>query len=444
MKRLFPDSLVGRTLLVLVLGLLLSQLAGMLIFEANRSRLVDRMSGRQVAERIAGAVKTFSASAEMDRLKLLRVMDSEGLRVGWGTEPVVSQTDFEGPASEIRGEIQALIPGHEVFVSVRMPPPPPPVGEPDHGPGLRHPGPVARIALQLDDGNWLNFIAPMHRGEPFWRPGLFGPLSGGLLVVLALSIMAVRRAAKPLMQMAAAAERLGRDVAAPPMPVSGPREVRAAAQAFNEMQTRLRRFVDDRTQMVAAISHDLRTPITRLKLRAEFIDDDEVRAKTLADLDEMEAMIASTLSFARDDAAREERKQFDLAAMLAEVCGETGAVYDGPDTLMVQGGPVALKRAFCNLLENARKYAGEATLSLSADEKAVHVELRDHGPGIPESELERVFAPFHRVETSRNRETGGTGLGLSVARSALRSHGGDVRLRNHPDGGLVALVTLPR
>ena len=155
------------------------------------------------------------------------------------------------------------------------------------------PHPLLRVSVQLHDETWLNFLAPGRPPEPLWRPGFYAPLLAGVLAVMLLSILAVRYAARPLAVLAAAAQRLGRDVGAPPVPEEGPREVRAAARAFNEMQTSLRRFVEDRTQMIAAISHDLRTPITRLKLRAEFVDDDEQRAKMLADLDEMEAMIAS-------------------------------------------------------------------------------------------------------------------------------------------------------
>jgi len=258
-----------------------------------------------------------------------------------------------------------------------------------------------------------------------------------------LSVLAVRYAARPLGLLAAAAQRLGRDMTAPPMPEDGPREVRAAAHAFNEMQTSLRRFVEDRTQMIAAISHDLRTPITRLKLRAEFVDDDEQRGKMLADLDEMEAMIHATLAFARDDAAIEPHAPVDVAAMLAGLAEDFGATYSGPKGLMVHAGPIALKRAFANLLENAQAYAGGANVVLARDSAGIVVTIDDDGPGIPEAELERVFAPFYRVEGSRNRETGGTGLGLAVARSALRAHGGDIQLANRSGGGLRVTVTLP-
>lgn len=478
-RRFWPDTLVGRTVLVLLVGLLLSQLAGVVLYSMNRLELASRLGGRETAERIAGVVKLFEEASESERGRIIRAMQRPGLRIGWGRSPLISfgDGDHEGLVV-VQDELLQRLTGHEVRISVGPPPPfPPPPdmeGRPEGGfePGSGawpHPGaepspdlesgpapgpgmfrrghphpPVIGVAVHLVDGSWLNFIADVTPEETLWRPRFFGPLSGGLLVVMALSVLAVRHAAKPLAVLAAAAQRLGRDVTAPPVPISGPREVRAAALAFNEMQTRLRRFVEDRTQMIAAISHDLRTPITRLKLRAEFVDDEEQRIKMLSDLDEMEAMIASTLAFARDDAAREVRRPVDLALLLEELSVDFDALYHGPTILTITAGASGLKRAFANLFENARKYGGGAEVTLNAAEEGlVTITVIDNGPGIPEAEMAQVFAPFYRVESSRNRDTGGTGLGLSVARSAIRAHGGDITLANRPEGGLCVTVVLP-
>ena len=215
------------------------------------------------------------------------------------------------------------------------------------------------------------------------------------------------------------------------------------------MQTRLHRFVEDRTQMLAAISHDLRTPLTRLRLRAEFVEDPEQQRKMLADLEEMEAMIASTLAFARDDARKEPRVPIDLAALLQSLVDDLGDAgntveYSGPEHKTIACRPVALRRAIGNLIDNALKYGGCARVALLDGREDGHVAIRidDDGPGIPEGEQEKVFAPFYRLERSRSRDTGGTGLGLSVARTIARAHGGDVTLRNRPDGGLSALLLL--
>ncbi len=448
-RHLLPDTLVGRTVLVLLVGLLLSQLAGIVLFTINRLELASALGSRQTAERIAGVVQLVEETPEADRGRVIHALDRPGLRVGWGRRPLLR--GGEGAPEDLPVAIELLrrLPGREVHAEFRLPRSMP-MMDPDEegpapGPGLRNNRPpLTLVSVRLEDGSWLNFVIPAQPPAPLWRPGFFAPLGGGLLVVTVLSVWAVRRASRPLASLAAAAERLGRDVGAPPMPVTGPREVRAAAVAFNRMQTRLKRFIDDRTQMVAAISHDLRTPITRLKLRAEFVDDEEQRLKMLADLDEMEAMIASTLAFARDDAAREPHLLIDLAELLKGLCDDFEVPYQGPEHVEVIAGAIWLKRAFANLLDNAKKYGGGARLSLTVEAEQVSVVVDDDGPGLATLELDRVFAPFYRVESSRNRATGGTGLGLTVARSAVRAHGGDIALGNRQGGGLRVAVTLPR
>ncbi|MBL6932126.1 MAG: HAMP domain-containing histidine kinase [Rhodospirillales bacterium] len=264
-----------------------------------------------------------------------------------------------------------------------------------------------------------------------WWPRVFGPIVATTIIVLLLSFWAVRRSAKPLALFTQAAERLGRDVNAPPMPEDGPREVVRASQAFNDMQRKLQTFIKDRTHMLAAISHDLRTPITRLRLRAELIEDSEQQTKMLADLDQMEQMIAATLAFARDESVDEASVRFDLAAMLQSLADDIAdtnghASYTGPDKLEWTGRPGALMRAFQNLVDNAIKYGTRADISLQDDAGGLVVKVEDDGPGIPENERVRVFDPFYRVDPSRNRDTGGVGLGLAVTRSVVRAHGGEI------------------
>jgi two-component system, OmpR family, sensor kinase len=260
----------------------------------------------------------------------------------------------------------------------------------------------------------------------------------------------VRSLTAPLRILARAAERLGVDMRAPPLPENGPREVRNAARAFNGMQERIRRLVADRTQTLAAVSHDLRTPITRLRLRTDFVEDEEQRQKMLRDLDDMEAMISSTLTFLGEEARTAETRVVDIAAMLDTICDEMAD--SGLDVqfesearpVLMRCRPLALKRAFMNLIDNAVKYGGKARVSLNAAPAELQINTEDAGPGIPECEQERAFSPFYRIESSRNRETGGTGLGLTVALSAIRSHGGEIDLTNLPQRGFRVSVKLPR
>jgi signal transduction histidine kinase len=268
-----------------------------------------------------------------------------------------------------------------------------------------------------------------------------------------LTLWAVRRLVAPVGTLAAAAEALGRDVNAPPLPETGPTEIATAARAFNTMAERIRRFVQDRTFMLTAIGHDLRTPITRLKQRTEFMEDDELRGRMLADLDELEAMVSATLAFGRDVAEGEPVAAVDLAELARTVLDETAdaapsaadrLVYEGPGHLTLRVRSIAMKRALTNLVQNALAYGGNARVRLAPPAAgSVVLLVEDDGPGIPPGELDAVFQPFHRVEGSRNRETGGTGLGLPIARNILRAHGGDVTLANRPEGGVRATLTLP-
>jgi signal transduction histidine kinase len=253
--------------------------------------------------------------------------------------------------------------------------------------------------------------------------------------------------------LAAAAEALGRDVNAPPVAENGPSEVAKAAAAFNQMAARIRRFVADRTELLTAIGHDLRTPITRLKLRAEFMEDDEQRTKMLADLEELETMVSATLAFGRDARSTEPVVQLDLAELLRTILDEAGDTrpeaadqlgYEGPQHLTLRARALTLKRALTNLVTNAVNYGGSARILLHEPVGGtVKIDITDTGPGIPPGELDRVFEPFHRGDHSRNKETGGVGLGLPIARNILRAHGGDVVLTNQPGGGIRATVTLP-
>ncbi|MFV2092807.1 MAG: ATP-binding protein, partial [Hyphomicrobiales bacterium] len=310
-------------------------------------------------------------------------------------------------------------------------------------------GPILRASYQLDDERWLNVWALAPQVGPLWRTRFFLAFFMMALVVGILSIWAVRRMTAPLALFAWAAERLGRDVNAPDLPEDGPREVRRAARAFNEMQCRLRRLIGGRTQMLAAISHDLRTPITRLHLRAEFVDDAGQRDKMLADLEQMETMIAATLAFAREESIAAPRQRLDLAMLVQSACDDAAdsgydVTYTGVARATFNGTPVALARVFANLIDNAVKYGGLARVTFEATPEKFVITVEDDGAGIPEDQFERVFEPFYRIEASRNPQTGGIGLGLATVRSIVRGHGGEVTLANRDPGGLCVTVTLPQ
>ena len=304
------------------------------------------------------------------------------------------------------------------------------------------------LSVALADGQWLNGVL-LARPPKVW--GLRG-LTAILLTVLAVSVVSIlvlRRLTRPLGELAQAADALGRGEILPPLEPTGPSEIRRTTAAFNTMQDRLHRFVADRTRMLAAISHDLRTPLTSLRLRAEFIkDDDENREKILAILSEMERITEAALAFARDEQASEETEDTEIASLCRSVADELvdlgmDVSVAAADPVVLACHPVALKRAIRNVVENAAHYGERARLTISRLPDRIEIRVEDDGPGIPEDEFDTVFEPFTRLETSRSAETGGVGLGLAIARNIMRAHGGDIRLENLPSRGLGVTMSLP-
>ncbi len=301
-------------------------------------------------------------------------------------------------------------------------------------------------SLRLEDGRWATVEPPRGLLSP-WQMRVLLALAISMLLLAPLVWWMARRRTRPIRVFAEAAERLGADPEAPPLKPSGPSEVRTAIHAFNDMQASLRDHIRQRTQTVAAIAHDLRTPLTRLRFRAEQAPE-AVRDRMATDIEEMDALIAQAMAFVRGETTAEAREALDLEALASDCArgfAETGAAvaFEGGAALPVTGDPAALRRALGNLIGNALKYGGGARVRAFPETGLAVVEIEDQGPGLPEAELEAVFEPFHRGERSRNRETGGAGLGLTVARQAARAAGGDVSLRNRPEGGLTARLALP-
>lgn len=303
------------------------------------------------------------------------------------------------------------------------------------------------VWLHLGDRAWL-----ILRGE-FQAAGLpsrfWVHMALTLAAVIAASLVAVRMVTRPMLRLAQAADAFGRDLDAPPLPETGPTETRRAAEAFNRMQLRLRRLIAERSRALAAVSHDLRTPLTRLRLRAELVDDETLRVQINADIDDMQAMVESTLDYLRGLRENEPLQSIDMEALLQSLVADEQALGRPMTLTGVAAAPYvgrlsALKRALGNLVDNAVKYGHEANLVIDDGDAELRLIVEDRGPGIPAADLARVVEPYVRLEISRSRATGGVGLGLAIARDAARLHGGTLLLENRTAGGLRATLALPR
>ena len=444
------DRLVVRVALVLIAVMLLAQAIAFIFFVGGRPLLDALGDSAAIARRLQAAATALQAAPSSERAALATRLRGPGLAISAEAQfqprdLVVDLPGFYPLRDRLLTDLQGSV--DQVVIEAPLSPrdlgPPLPWSRPDRG------LPVA-LWLRLRDGGWMRVGSTA--GELLPQRPLFIPVPwiGAVLSILLVSALVARRVSSSLGRFAAATERFGRDIGAAPLAEAGPAEVRAVLRGFNLMQARLRRFVDDRTSMLAAISHDLMTPISRLRLRAEALPAGEDRARMLADLDLMDRMVAATLDFARDDVAAERRQRLDLASLVQAICDECGADesdgverarYLGPDYLEIVAAPLALSRALRNVVENAVKYGGRAEVVLGLGSAGAEIAVCDAGPGIPEAELDRVFEPFYRLD--RARDAGGSGLGLAIARNVLRAHGGEISLENLPGGGLRARLTLP-
>jgi signal transduction histidine kinase len=469
MKRLWTTRrLAGQLVLIVLAALLVGQALSLLVFADERRAALGAANREQVLARTVALVRLLDDTPETLHARILAASSSQQLRFRLGPESAVAATDDDRrhARNRLARRLADLLDGNggrAVLADIIEDGPRlgrligfDPVdgrnGRPPYG-RAHHPKPAALVlAVQLPDGTWLNADMAF-QPDPAWAlPSLVSLGLSASLVGLAV-VVAVRRVTRPMAGLARAAEALGRGEALPPLPEAGPADIRGTVRTFNRMQERLKRFVDDRTRMLAAVSHDLRTPITSLRLRAEFVDDEETRARILDTLDEMQRMVEGILAFAREEAMSEATRTVDLAALIESLgadLADLGAeveVAAAPGRLAYACRPLALRRAFRNLIENAVRYGARARVGLepAGDGHRQHhsITIDDDGPGIPEEMAERVFEPFVRLEDSRSPETGGIGLGLAIARSIVRGHGGDIGLQNRREGGLRVIVSLP-
>ncbi|MEQ4618331.1 MAG: ATP-binding protein [Corticimicrobacter sp.] len=465
LRKLWPDTLSGQLLLALISGLLAAQALTSTIWHDVRAHRALEIPTRVLATRLADLVGLLDTAACTPAL--VRQLQSHSFSFSLADTPL---PDAQQPPSRLTQDMRSLL---EHLLADRLDPAPAihaftlklvpaqdtaPLVEPAWLGWLLQPPPLPdsqfTVELELSPTRWLRVEAREEQGwritEP-WQVFLDYFVRIYLLRILLLIIVvlwAVRLVTRPILRLARAAQALEQDLGSPPMPVEGPVEVRHAATAFNSMQRRLATQLEERTRFLAAVSHDLRSPVTRLMLRTEMLPDSSLKERFRSDLEHMESMIAATLDFMKSGDPGEQRQRIDLNSMLESLRQDAADL--GHDVLLhgqtrrtLRGYPRSLKRCLENLLDNALRYGHHATLNIHDEANQIVIVIRDDGPGIPADHLARITEPFYRVESSRNSTTGGYGLGLSIARAVIDTHAGTLSFISPPEGGLEVRVTLP-
>nr|WP_248287434.1 ATP-binding protein [Massilia antarctica] len=441
--------MTGRVFLTLLLGVVITAVLTQLLAENERQRVIEAFRDQHAmdrSEQLITATETVPASARLayldaaNRPGIQLVVINDDLAVAPTPTPFTAALAVRmGPQYKL-ASIAARPPACDV----------PRIQNSMFGPTeSQWKGVCESINVRLRDGELLRLMVMPPPPSVIAHETDYRMIIGLFLVSIAfLAYLVARMTTRPLKQLAQAAKDLGNDINHPPLQLAGASEIRQASAAFNAMQARIRQYIFQRTQMLAAITHDLQTPLTRMRLRLEKVGDSELRDRLVGDLSAMQEMVREGLDLARSTDTTEAMQALDLDSLLDSVtCDATDAgqqvVVHGHAGMALLGRPMALRRCLVNLIDNAVKYGQRAHLTVDAGAGAARIRVRDNGPGIAPGELARVFEPFYRVETSRSRESGGTGLGLTIARNIAEQHGGSIALINHPEGGLEVTLVLP-
>jgi len=449
MIKSFIGSMTARVFLILVGGTIVSGALVIALAGHERSDLESHIRMRHMAERVEQIILMLDAVPAPSRGAIADVAEKYGIRVDLSKSTAligkIPDTEFSAVLRQTLGENKSI-------TVIDREDPDCPVRNTENEPTTNQLRQCQTIFTTLQDGTPLR-LDVSHRDRPplpfrgnFVRD-LFLFLSGIILIALLIAHMAT----KPLRKLAQAAYDLGRNIEHPPLPESeGSTEVRKASIAFNSMQASIRNYIQERTYMLAAIAHDLQTPLTRLRLRLEKVADTDLRAQLVNDLSATQDMVREGLEFARSIDAAEPFELVDLDSLIEAICNDaTDAGWQvscsGQVGKPILASPHALRRCISNLLDNAIKYGKFAQFTVKREHAKAIISIRDGGPGLPDDQLEAVFQPFKRMDSSRSRNSGGTGLGLTIARIIAEKHRGSIKLDNMaaPTPGLVATLEIP-
>jgi signal transduction histidine kinase len=446
--RNFLGSIANRVFVILLAGILVATGVTAVLAQREREGAMNQMRLNHSAERVVQLVVALDQAAPEVRPVILQTAANFGVAAGMADD-LEALGGSDGALVDL---LKSRLGIHRQIMIKQQTGCQPPLGRLPRFERV-NPGDCQVVLIGLSDGHLLRVqlrtggaSAGSKDKPPLGLPSAY--LALFLTLIGLLAWLVARMTARPIRQLAAAAGALGSDLDRAPLPETGPTEIRQAASAFNAMQARIRRQVQHRTHMLAAITHDLQTPLTRLRLRLEKVADGELRTKLIDDLGVMQSMVREGLELARSMDSQEPLQRLDLDSLIDSVCADaTDAGQDvellGPSGVRIMAQPNALRRCLTNLLDNAIKYGRLARVSVVREQERVVIRIRDAGPGLPFDQLEAVFDPFFRLETSRSRDTGGTGLGLTIARNIAEAHGGTLVLANLAEGGLEAVLALP-
>jgi signal transduction histidine kinase len=445
-KRFLPDALAGRIVLLLGTALIAANLIALAILNFEHRRFDRQATDERVIERTVGLVSTMEAVDARVRQSVARDTSSRFARVMVQATPLVTETAPDSRSQYMAMRFAETLERKDVAVAIiDRPMPFGAAGRRQGFSGNQVIGVTIPLSAQDGQGQWLNVEASAAfsgRRQVYGKQILVG-LALSLLSVLGVATVLARLLTKPLGQLSQAAQAAGRGDRSARVPEEGPKEMREAARAFNAMQAEISQFDAERMRMIAAVGHDLRTPTTSLRIRAEMVEDEDLRNAMVRTLDAMAVMADGLVNYAKEGQDAEKVTPVDLGGLIQHLCADRGATCHVISDLWVMGRRVGLGRAIGNLIDNALRYGHEATISLLRDRQSAIVTIKDMGPGIPPDRLDAMFQPFARGDDSRSLDTGGAGLGLSIARTIIIAHGGRITLENGAAGGLLVTVTLP-
>ncbi|THB65048.1 MAG: HAMP domain-containing protein [Gammaproteobacteria bacterium] len=455
--RILPKTIFGRLLMLLTVSLVVSQIIITFVFLHDRQDIIHKNRWHLIANKVANTVELFNRLEEEQHPLLLKTINSPGIKARFIPANKIIRPHISPPHNNTAKRLYSMLKNSigeksEIRVRHKILKPPPKENRLRGNNRWRKNRGTANgfiIQIQINNGKWLEIKSrSLYRDNNPWPLKLVIASAIVLVFILIASFIFARFITKPLVILGNAAEKFGKSITTTPIEEKGTAEIANTAAAFNKMQRNLQTYISDRNRILSAVSHDLKTPITRMRLRTEMLDNEKITEKFIYDLDEMNSMINGTLEFMRGESAKEAPCEIDFSGFIETIGNDwiemgKNLKTDCPPNITTKTKPLSIKRAINNLINNAFRYSESVSMLISVNEEIITIKICDKGPGIREEMLEKVFDPFEQLDSSRNKNNGGHGLGLSIARNIIRANAGELKLYNAKEGGLCAEINIP-